>query len=401
VIARTFQYQALDATGEQRAGTIRAMDDADAYRKVAAAGLTPVDIVPERTRRSPFSFHRVRSADVVNLTRELAVLVEAKIPLDRGLASIAEHEKRQELVRMILDIAGMIEAGQRMTEALMSYRHIFGDVYIETIRAAEKSGNLQAVMSHLAEMLDRQIEMRQQVRRAMAYPIIVMSVVAVAVTIIVGFVVPKFAVTFAASGVKLPLATRIVQAVGDSFHSYWTAYAGVIAAIVFGVMAAWKHERGRMVLERGLLSVPYISRIIMSMTTARFARVLGIGLASGLDVIDSLEVAGRSTGRPVFARECAAMSERLRQGDRLVDVLHGTRYMPSFAKRMIGAGKDSKDLSKACDIVARHYDREASDLTKNVNTIVEPLLTVAMAGIVLLVALSVFLPMWQMARIQH
>jgi type II secretory pathway component PulF len=128
---------------------------------------------------------------------------------------------------------------------------------------------------------------------------------------------------------------------------------------------------------------------------------MGIGLSSGLDIIDSIEISGRATGRPLFAAECKVMSERLRGGERVENVIRSSKYLPNFAKRILGAGKDSQEMSKSCDIVAYHYEREASHLSKNINTIIEPLMTFALAGIVLVVALSVFLPMWQMARIRH
>lgn len=397
----SFHYTALDSSGQKRKGTIRGQNEQDAFRKVTAAGLTPLDLKEVKERQPLFAYQRVTLTDVVGLTRELAVLVEARIPLDRGLVSIAEHEPKQQLASMVRDIAGQIESGHPITQALEKYRGTFGDVYISTIRAAEKSGNLRAVMHHLAELLERQMETRKQVRRAMAYPTIVLAVVAVAVTIIVGFVVPKFAATFEGQGAQLPVATRIVQGIGLTVQHYWYAYAGVLVAGCATLSYMWRDAKGRPSLELAILRVPYVSKIVASVTTARFARVLGISLSSGLDVTEALELAGKSTGRPVFASECAAMSARLRQGDRLADVLQDTRYLPAFARRMLGAGKDASEVAGACDIVSRHYDRESSDLTKNINTIVEPMMTVALAGIVLLVALSVFLPMWQMARLNH
>ncbi|MFO0831610.1 MAG: type II secretion system F family protein [Phycisphaerales bacterium] len=397
----TFHYSALDSTGHKRKGTIRGVSEQDAFRKVTAAGLTPLVLEEVRERAPLFAFQRVSLMDVVGLTRELAVLVEARIPLDRGLVSIAEHEPKQQLASMVRDIAGQIEAGHPMTTALEKYRAIFGDVYISSLRAAEKSGNLRAVMHHLAELLERRLETRKQVRRAMTYPVIVLTVVAVAVTIIVGFVVPKFAATFQSQGATLPAATRIVQALGMSLQNYWYIHAGVVLTVVGTLTFMWRSTSGRVNLELALLRIPYLSRIITSVTTARFARVLGISLSSGLDVTESIELAGQSTGRPVFTRECTDMASRLRQGDRLADVLQATRYLPPFARRMLGAGKDSSEVSGACEIVSRHYDRESSDLTRNINTIIEPMMTVALAGIVLLVALSVFLPMWQMARLHH
>ena len=315
--------------------------------------------------------------------------------------SIAEGEGKPEVNKMILDIAAMIEAGQPMTAALEKYGEVFGDVYIETVRAAEKSGSLVAVMSHLAELLERQLETQQQLRRAMAYPIIVMTVICLAVSVIVVFVVPKFGAIFESQGAKLPITTRVVQAVGDSVRAHWYMYFCVILSTVTGLAAAWKHPKGRLTLENILIRVPYLGRVIIAVTTGRFARVLCIGLQSGLDVIEALQMGGRATARPVFINDCKVMVERLRGGENLAEVLRATRYLPSFARRVMGAGKDSSDLARSCDVVARYYDREANHLTKNVNTIIEPIMTIAMAGIVLLVALSVFLPMWGMVRLHH
>jgi type II secretory pathway component PulF len=396
-----FKYKAMDTAGQTVNGMVRALDDQDAYRRLAATGLTPLSVAQVKEKGPTFSFQKVKTADIVALTRELSVLVEARIPLDRGLVSIAEGDGKPALNQMILDIAAMIEAGQPMTTALEKYRDIFGDVYIETVRAAEKSGSLVAVMAHLAELLERQLETQQQLKRAMAYPAIVLSVIFVAVTVIIVFVVPKFGAIFESQGAKLPITTRIVQAIGDSVRGYWYLYAGALLGTFVTLITMWKNVGGRLILETALTKIPYVGRVIIAVTTGRFARVLCIGLQSGLDVIEAVQVGGRATGRPVFINDCEAMVDRLRQGENLPDVLRATRYLPSFARRMIGAGKDASDLARSCDVVARHYDREASHLTKNVNTIIEPIMTVAMAGIVLLVALSVFLPMWGMVRLHH
>lgn len=395
----TYHYEAIDAQGVQTKGVIRAIDEAEAYRKLAASALTPLGLSAVKEHGAVLSFTRTNLADIVALTRELAVLVEARIPLDRGLIAIAEHERKPELAAMIRDIATMIEGGQTITTAMEKYRSVFGDVYIETMRSAEKTGNLQAVTSHLAEMLEKQMEARSQLRRALAYPIIVLTMVGAALSVIVGFVVPKFAATFAAGNRKLPLATKIVQAIGASVQEYWWAYLTGLVAVIVTFVCMWRNSAGRLLLEATFLKIPYVSRLVTTMAAARFSRVLGISLASGLDVIEAIDIAGRSTGRPIFVKDCAAMAEGLRQGERLIDVLQRTQYLPPFAKRMIGAGKDAKELSRSCEIVSRHFDREAGNLAKNVNTIIEPIMTVALAAIVLVVALSVFLPMWQMARV--
>jgi MSHA biogenesis protein MshG len=396
-----FEYKAVDASGKQVRGSVQAMSTHDAFRKLTGAGLTPIAVTIVKERGSSFSFQRVTELDVIGLTRELAVLVEAKIPLDRGLRSIAEHGGKPEMVKMIRDIAATIESGHPMTSALEKYPKAFSEVYIETIRAGEKTGNLQAVMIHLAEMLERSGESRQQLKRAMTYPCIVMSVVAVAVAVIVVFVVPRFATQFGAAGVDMPLTTRVMQMLGESVKAYWWVYLGGLGAMALALAATWRARAGRLAIERLLLWMPYIGRLIVAVTVGRFTRVVAIALGSGLDVMEAVTIAGKATGRPGFAIECALMADAMRRGQPLAEAMGDTRYIPSFAKRMIGAGKDSKEVASACQLVARHYEQESSNLSKNINTIIEPLLTVAMAGVVMLVALSVFLPMWQMARLNQ
>lgn len=396
-----FRYRALESSGKIASGIIRATDEQDAYRRLAAAGLTPTKFSPVKERKPLFSGQRVSSADVADLTRELNVLVEARIPLVRGLASIAEHGDKPAVTALVRDLAAQIEAGEPFTQALSKHTDVFGDVYIETVRAAEKSGNLTGVMGHLAELLERQIETRRQLRRALSYPVIVLCVVAGALAIILGWVVPKFGATFASQGVKLPAITRFVQALGASIANYWWIYAGVLAAAIASIAFAWKTPSGRQWLELFLIRIPYVGRLIIAVTAARFARIISISLDAGLDLIESIQIAGKSTGRPVFIQQCNEISDALRRGEDLRTALGETPYLPSFARRMLQAGKDSKEMAGTCNVVARHYERESSHLTANFNSVLEPLLTVFLAVIVLVVALSVLLPMWQMVRLQR
>ena len=245
------------------------------------------------------------------------------------------------------------------------------------------------------------LDRRKMLKRALTYPVIVMAVIAVAVTIIFVFVVPRFAATFESQGVKLPMVTRVVQAIAGSVRGYWYAYAAALAGAAVTLTAMWRSRRGRARLEGAMYRLPYIGRILLSDTTARFTSIMAIGLQSGLDVIESIEMSGRAAGVSAFRDQTRAMAERLRGGAQLADVLSSSPYVPSFARRMLTAGKDARELGRACEVVGRHYERESSHLMKNINTVIEPLLTVALAGIVLVVALSVFLPMWEMIKVRH
>ncbi len=394
-----FKYKAIDGSGRSRRGLVNARSEDAAFHELSERGLSVLSISAAGSSGLLRSAERVSHHEIAQLTREIHALLEANIPLARGLLSIGEHEKNKKLRDMIIDIASMIESGEKITAAFSKYREVFGDVYIETLRSAERSGRMAQVAEHLADMLERGVEMRQQVKRAMSYPIIVMGFVAMALSVIVIFVVPRFARIFESNGVELPLTTRVVRAIGTSMTSHWWVYLLVVSVAAFGLIRAWRSERGRFVIERLMMRTPYLGKLMAAVTTARFSSVLGIGLDSGIEVIDAIEIASVSTGRPVFVAECEKMCNEMRSGTSLEDVINTSRSLPSFARRLLGSGKDSSEMARASSIIAKHYDRMADHLTKNINTIVEPMITIAMAGIVLLIALSVFLPMWQMISI--
>lgn len=398
--ARSFEFKGVERGGQRRTGVIRAIDESDAFRRLSASGVTPLRLRPARERTPWFRHSRVSKADIAALTRELSVLVQAKIPIAQGLLSIAEHERKVELRRLVHGLASSIESGQSISEAMTQYKHVFGSVYIETMRAAESSGNLESVTTHLADMLDRQMEASQLLRRALTYPVIVVGVVIAALVVILTFVVPKFEQMFASNNITLPLATRVVQGIGSFFNAYWYVVLGGSVAIAIAGAIGVRRPAGRRVAERALLFVPYLRRIVIAIAAGRFARVMGIALGSGLSVIESILVSGRATGRPLFEAECNQIAERLRQGDRLMDAMRASRYLPSFAQRMLGAGRESSELASASQLVASHYEREAMHLTKSISSIIEPLLTMLLAVVVLVVALAVFLPMWEMIRIR-
>lgn len=397
---KKFNYKAIDTEGTTVRSTINAHSENAAFGMLAEQDLTVLEMKEVITKIGLFSSNdRITQLDIALLTREMNALLEANIPLSRGLLSIGEHEKNKKLRDMVIDIASMIEAGEKITHAFAKYQDVFGEVFVETLKSAEKSGKMASVTAHLADMLERNVELRQMVRRAMSYPLIVISFVGLALGVIVVFVVPRFATIFESNGVELPLTTFIVNEIGISVMQHWWVYllAALCAVTVF--VKSWKSTAGRYRMELILHKLPYIGKVLTAVTTARFSSVLSIGLESGIEVIESMEIAGMSTGRPVFQRECTDMCIEMRNGGSIEDIINDSKVLPNFARRLLGSGKDSDELAKAGRIIARHYDRMSDHLTKNINTIIEPMITIAMAGIVLLIALSVFLPMWQMISI--
>ena len=393
-----FQYKAVDRSGARARGVLRAQDRQDAYRQIVAAGLKPLKIVEARLV-SRGRRRRVKLRDLSHFTYQFSVLMGARIPIADGLRSIAEQEPNVRLRVVIDDIARQIEGGSSITDAFRPYASMFGDVYVETMRAAETSGNMVKVLGRLAEMLEQRYETAKNVNGALMYPICVIVALAGAVTFLMMAVVPKFAQMYSSRGIDLPVPTLILTEISSILVSYWYLFVVAMLLVALVIRRGWARASSRAFIDRMLHKVPFLRDILIGLAVSRFSHVLGVCLQSGLGLIDSLDMSGKSSGRPLLQMDAERMRDQVKHGGRLSDVFLACRYLPGFARRMIAAGEDAAEMPRMCEIVARHYDREVSHLTRNVATVIEPIMIVGLAAVVLMVALAIFLPMWNMAAL--
>jgi len=400
MIGTTYEYLAMDRRGERVHGVSRAQNESDVVREVTAAGLVPIRVRKARIKRR--GSRRVRAKDIAQFTYQLGVLINARIPIGEGLRSIAEQEAPGKFRDMVLQMAIRIESGDRISAAMGEHEKVLGKVIVETVSAAEQSGNLVKVLEYLSEMTERQLEMRQQVRGALMYPACVLCVLAIAVVLLVGFVVPKFAKMFMSRGIDLPIFTKLLMWTGDSMQAFWWGYIALAAGAFFGIRRAWRRPKGRRAIERGFNRVPYLRDILRGMSVARFARVFGLSLGAGIPLLEALGMSSRSSGSTGLGADIDRAIEQVRAGGKMSGALAMGQYLPSFAKRMLTSGEESAEIPRMCGVIARHYERETSALTKNLATVIEPLMIVLIASVVLVIALAIFLPMWNMVQLmQH
>lgn len=394
----SYEYVAFDRHGLRVRGVARGQTQADVVRQIAAGGLTPVRVRRARILRRR---GRIGQQEIAQFTLQLATLVNARVPIGEGLRSIAEQEPDGALREMVLRIAGRIEAGERIAVAMGEHERVLGPVYIQTVDAAERSGNLVKVLEYLSELTERQSEMRQQVRGALAYPACVVGVLVVAVLFLVGFVVPKFARMFAERGVELPIFTRVLMSAGELLQSFWWLVAVLAVASGLVLRRAWSAPRGRAFIERVLLRVPILSQLLRGLAVARLTRVLGLCIGSGIPLLDALSMSSRAAGSPALGADVDRMADQVRRGSRMSGAMATAESLPAFAKRMLASGEESAELPRMCGLIARHYERQTASLTKNLSTAIEPVLIVAIAGVVLVIALAIFLPMWNMVTLME
>ena len=394
----SYKYRAVDAQGKQRRGILQADNQSEAFRQLTAAGMKPLKLVARRQGGGGWGRNKVGVKELAHLTYQFSVLMDARIPIADGLRSIAEQETGR-LKEVIGDVAAQIEAGYSVTEALSQHREIFGEVYIETVRAAEVSGNMVKVLGRLAEMLERQFESNKNIKAALIYPICVLIAMVLGSTFLMIFVIPKFTTMYASRGVDLPGPTLLLMNVSAIVRMYWPLIIGGIVGLAYMVRKAWSRESSRHKIDAWLHKVPFLRDVLKGLAVSRFAHVLGTSLQSGLGLIEALEMAAGASGRPLLQEDVQKMTDQVKQGGKLADVMLACAYMPGFARRMIAAGEETAEMSRMCEIVARHYDREVEHLTKNLPTVLEPILIVGLAGIFLVIALAIFLPMWDIGNL--
>lgn len=396
----TFEYKAIDRTGAESSGLLEAATRQDAYRRLLSTGMTPLRIRVASSAKNGFRLMKgrrgVKPSQIAHFTYQLSVLLEARLPVTECFRSIAEQEPCERFAAMIRDIGARVESGSNITESMEAYADVFGSVYVETIRAAERTGNMIEVLGHLAEMVEEQEEMKRIVRSALMYPLLVVVALGLAVLFLLVFVVPRFAMMFVERGVELPLLTRMLMSVGGSIQHYWWGYLAAVGLAWFAMRRAWRHPGGRIRIDTLLNRVPYLNQILQGLGISRFASVFGISLGSGIGLIDSLEMGGRASGRPLLLNDIRLMVEQVSRGGRMTGVLKSCVYLPGFVKQLLSAGEESAELTKMCRIIARHYGRETKHMAKNAATVIEPVLIAGLTFVVLIVALAIFLPMWDM-----
>jgi type IV pilus assembly protein PilC len=391
----TYRYRAVDRSGAAQRGHVAAADRADALRQISASGLRPLKLSTGRRGRR----RRISRRELSHFTRQFATLLQARIPIAEGIRSIAEQETNPALARVLDEAARQIECGRSVTESFEPHQAVFGEVYVETIRAAEKSGNMILVLGRLADMLECQDERARTLRGALLYPICIIGALSLAVLVLMIAVVPRFAAMFEARGLELPIPTQILIAISHALTNYWYLVAIGAASLVWLLRTFGGRREVRERFDNALHRVPYLRDILRGLAISRFANVLGTCLQSGLSLIDSLEMSGNASGRPLLQRDAEKLLLQVNQGGRLSDILKACTYLPAFTRRMISAGEEAAELPRMCDVIARHYDREVEHLTKNISTVIEPVMIVVLAAVVLGIAMAIFLPMWSMASL--
>jgi len=390
-----FAYKALKSGGEPVEGEIEATDQAGAIRHLQAEGYIPVRVEAARTGGElRFGLRRGRGKRIppqqlMLVTRELASLLEAGLTLDRSLQILLDLSDEGPIARLLSGIQERVRAGASFSAALEAQGSMFSPLYVNMVRAGEASGTLQAVMASLADYLERSAELRDTVKSALVYPVILLLVAGLSVTLLLTLVVPQFAQMFADMGQALPLPTRIVIGVGDLVRGYWWLLALLVGGAVWWFRARLARPEIRVAWDRRLLAMPLFGDLVAKVETARLSRTLATLLENGVTLLGALNLVKDVISNRIIAEGVATAAGKLRHGQGLAEPLIEQQVLPRLALQMIKVGEESGKLDAMLGKVADMYDQEVRSTVQRLLALLEPVLIVGLGVIVAGIIMSI------------
>ena len=398
--ALSFSYTAMDASGAQRTGVIEAETKEAALARLDAEGRFVLEINEAKssvaTAGSSFGGRRAPSRQELALfTRRLADLSQAGLPLDRVLQVVSEQSESQVLSEVCEQTLEDVRSGMPVSQALSKHPKFFNEVFTQTLRAGEASGQFPEVAGRLADFQEKEVARRSQISGALVYPAILASTAVFVVLFLLLFVVPRLSGVFKSLGNDLPVTTKMLLASTDFITKNWILVLAVLiggSLLVKGWLAT---ANGAYLRDKFMLKAPLIGPVVMKATISRFARVLGTLVYGGVPILEALDIAGLSAGNRVFQTSAKEVSEEVRNGRPIAEAMQDTGTFPPVLTHMVAIGEETGDLPRMLGRVSDSLDFEVDTGMRRLVSMVEPVIVLTMGTFVGFVVLSVLLPIFQ------
>ncbi len=408
-----FRYEAIDAEGKLIAGHREAEVLREVEQWLEKNGCCPILIEAaagsataasdERRRASRLTLRDrlfgVRLEDLILLCRQVGTMLDAGVALLKALRIVAGQASNQRLRQIIDTVASNIEGGASLSESVARYPRVFGPLFENVIRIGEESGNLDRAFNYLALLFENEKDIKERIREVTRYPKIMTVAIGSALLFLMSFVVPKFILIFSKAKVELPLATRMLITVSEFLSSYALPLFFLAIALTVAYRLAANNPAFVYLRDRTVLALPVIGQLLTKIYMARFCRIFGILVESGIDIIRILELAGVALENAVLLRMIGRVQRDVEQGTSLHEAAARHKQFPAMVVQMITVGEESGRLDRMMHKVADSYDGETSYQIKRLAALVEPVLLLVMGFIVGFIALAIFTPMWEMMNV--
>jgi type II secretory pathway component PulF len=400
-MSNKYQYKAKTFEGESEIGDIHAEDSNRVAEILSERNLIPIEIKKKRSFQSIsiFGFMKTRLyGDLILFTRNLSTLYQAGIPILRALTIIKIGPIGGHFNNAILKIKDSIRAGMPLSKSMADFPAIFPQIYRSAIAAGELSGKLDQILDSLGDMLEREMDLNRKLKSAIRYPIIVLVAISIAFIIIITFVIPKFVTFYSKMGSELPAPTRLLIGLNHLITDYWVIFIGAFVALAFLVGKLYSTEGGRRYFDTKLLSLPIFGSLIIKGNIARFSHILKILHKSGIPLVSSLETLSGVIKNSRLSSEIKIMAEALKEGRGMAVGAEQQQYIPDMALQLMDVGIESGSLDEMLDQLAKHYGKDVDYISRHLVSFLEPILTIILGIFILIVALAIFLPMWNLIQ---
>ncbi len=397
-----YSYKAYDEKGKLVSGSIEAENIETANFSLLEQNLIPDSVTANKGKikiqKVRVRFNKLKPQELILFTKQFRTLFQAGISIVNILRSLAEQTENKSFKQVILEIHDDIQEGASLHGAFSRHPGIFSPLYCSMVHAGETSGSLPEVMDRLSYLLDHEYKVKQDIRSALQYPVIVLVALGIAFFVLLTFVIPKFIDIFKAAGIAIPLPTRICMSLYSFLTNYWYL---CIACVIFGIgglILYCKTKQGTYMRDSFFLSLPILGPVFEKAAMSRFASIFAILQSSGISILNSIDILSETIGNSAISKEFEALKEKLKQGAGIASPLKEAKYFPPMVVNMIAVGEESGNLEKMLQDISSHYDDEVAYSVSKMATNLGPALMVGLAMVVGFFALAIFLPMWDMTK---
>jgi general secretion pathway protein F len=406
-----YQYQGYRSDGGSATGIIDAENVKVARLKLRKEGVYPTDVV-EQGQLSARSHGKTRSdtgrptrrssvlsaSDLSLLTRQFATLMVAGLPLVDALGVLVDQAQKKPIKALLADIREQIRGGKALSVVLETYEKDFSPIYVHMVRAGEASGALDQILFRLAEFLEKQQALRNKVTNAMLYPVIMLVIGTIILFFLITFVVPKITQVFAQQKQALPWPTVALMSVSEFMADYWMVLAGLVIGGAYLIQRFTRTGRGRMVADRMTLKLPLIGDVARMVSISRLTSTLSTMLASGVQLLDALDVSKRVMNNRVLEETVEVARQNIREGETIADPLKRSGEFPALVTHMIAVGEKSGEMEEMLRRVSQIYDSEVERVIARLTSLMEPIMILVMGAIVLFIVVAILLPIFEMGQ---
>jgi general secretion pathway protein F len=402
-----YEYRGLDQAGRGIKGIIDADSPRLARVKLRRSGIFPTEILTDRFTKKPVSealsigalFGRIKIQDISIMTRQMATLVGAGLPIVEALTALIDQTENVRLTKVITQVRESVNEGSSLADAMSRFPKVFSDLYANMIRAGESSGALDIVLKRLADFMENQVMLRNKVLSTLSYPIILVLVGIGILSFLLISVVPKVIRIFDELEQALPIPTVILIAVTDFLRDYWWVCAVVIVGGMLALRQYAATEKGHQMYDRMVLKLPLTGRLLRIIVTTRFARTLAILLNSGIPLLESMDIAKAVVNNTIISGAIESAKDGIREGESIAEPLRRSKVFPSMVNHMIAVGEKTGELEQMLFKISEAYENEVEMTISRMTSLLGPIVILLLGGIVLFIVLAILLPMFEMNQI--